>query len=70
MHDGEVAWYSEAVQYQCLPTASAAATAQLLDRHAFAKLLQKDTDIKGKEKASCPRLGQKRKLLMLLIWRM
>lgn len=31
------------------------------DRHAFAKLLLKDTNIKGKEKTSRPSLGQKKK---------
>lgn len=31
------------------------------DRHAFAKLLLKDTNIKRKEKASRPSLGQKKK---------
>lgn len=60
MHDSEVAWHSEAVQYQCLPTASAAATAQFLDRHAFAKLTE-GYWYQRKRKASCPRLGQKKK---------
>lgn len=31
------------------------------DRHVFAKLLPKDTNIKGKENASRPRFGQKKK---------